>query len=171
MLQGRRKVTRQDLRKLPYLKAVLDEILRLYPQIPINVRFATETTLLPKGGGPDGESPIMLPKGMGVGLCPYHMHRRTDLYGEDAEDFRPERWLTGELDDIGHGYIPFFTGPRTCLGKDFSLTESSYAIIRIIQEFRNIQLPPDTVVDPVGQERQNLTIVVSSADGCMVVLE
>lgn len=113
----------------------------------------------------------MLPKGMGVGLCPYHMHRSTDLYGEDAEEFRPERWLTGELDDIGHGYIPFFMGPRTCLGKDFSLTESSYAIIRILQEFPHIQLPPGTQVDPVGQERQNLTIVVSSADGCKVVLK
>lgn len=61
MLEGRLKVTRNDIRQMPYLKAVLDEILRLYPQIPLNVRFATETTLLPKGGGPDGESPISKP--------------------------------------------------------------------------------------------------------------
>lgn len=107
---------------------------------------------------------------MGVGLCPYHQHRREDLYGTDAEDFRPERWLTGELDEIGAGYIPFFKGPRTCLGKDFSLTEASYAIIRVLQSFPNIHLPQDTKVDPVGQERQNLTIVVSSADGCKVML-
>jgi cytochrome P450 len=113
----------------------------------------------------------VLPKGMGVGLVPYHQHRRQELYGADAEDFRPERWLTGELDDIGAGYIPFFMGPRTCLGKDFSLTESSYAIIRILQNFPSIHLPPGMKVDPVGQERQNLTIVVSSADGCKVVLK
>lgn len=136
----------------------------------MNVRFAAKMTLLPKGGGPDGESPIVLPKGMGVGLSVYHMHRRKELYGDDAEDFRPERWLTGELDNIGAGYMPFFLGPRTCLGKDFSLAESSYAIIRLIQDYPDLQLPPGITPDPVGQEKQSLTIVVSSAEGCKVVL-
>lgn len=169
--QGRTAITRNDIRRMPYLKAVLDETLRLYPQIPINVRFAARTTTLPKGGGPDGESPIVLPKGMSIGFSPYHMHRRKDIFGVDAEDFRPERWLTGELNHVGNHYMPFFMGPRTCLGKDFSLTESSYAIIRLLQAFPDIMLPPGTNVQRTGQELQSLTIVVASGDGCKVVLE
>lgn len=170
VLGAEQKFTRNDLRRMPYLKAVLDESLRLYPQIPINVRFANKLTLIPKGGGPDGESPIMLPKGMGVGWSPYHMHRRKDLYGEDAEAFRPERWLTGELDGIGGAYIPFHSGARQCLGKDFALTEASYAMVRLIQAYPNIRLPPGVSADPVGQEKQNVTIAVASAEGCKVVL-
>lgn len=109
---------------------------------------------------------------MGVGIVPYHMHRRTELYGPDAEQFRPERWQTGELDNLEPGaYIPFFLGPRTCLGKDFSLTESSYLIVRILQTYPNIRLPEDIEPVPVGQEKQKLTIVVSSAEGCKVVLK
>ena len=58
---------------------------------------------------------IVLPKGMGVGLIPYHQHRREHLYGKDAEEFRPERWLSGELDDIGAGYIPVLHGTTDVL--------------------------------------------------------
>lgn len=90
--------------------------LRLYPQIPINVRIASKDTCLPRGGGPHGEAPILMPKGTGVGVSVYHMHRTKALFGKDADAFRPERWQTGELDGIGYGYIPFHNGPRICLG-------------------------------------------------------
>jgi len=49
--------------------------------------------------------------------------------------------------------------------------EASYAIVRILQTFPNIRLPPDIPVEMTGQERQNLTIVVSSAEGCKVLLD
>ena len=48
--------------------------------------------------------------------------------------------------------------------------EASYTVIRILQTFPNIRLPPNHPTVPTGQERQNLTIVVSSADGCKAVL-
>ena len=54
---------------------------------------------------------------MGVGTSTYHMHRRKDLYGLDAEEFRPERWEGGKLDQIGWGFLPFHGGPRICLGR------------------------------------------------------
>lgn len=81
------------------------------------------TTTLPKEGGPSGKSPILVKEGQAVGYCAYAMHRRKDLYGEDADYFRPERWET-TLDDnlskrIGWGYIPFNGGPRICLGRKF----------------------------------------------------
>jgi cytochrome P450 len=98
--------------------------LRLYPSVPVNVRTALRTTFLPTGGGPDGLSPVLIPSGANVAYSVYSLHRRPDLYGEDAEDFRPERW--GE--DLGlfrdettskWGYLPFNGGPRICLGSKF----------------------------------------------------
>jgi hypothetical protein len=46
----------------------------------------------------------------------YAMHRRMDIYGEDAELFRPERWEGDELKNIGWVYLPFNGGPRLSLG-------------------------------------------------------
>lgn len=168
---GKTKFTRNHLIAMPYLKAVINEALRLYPQIPVNVRIAIKTTYLPRGGGPDGDDPILIKKGQGIGFSTYHMHRDKKVFGEDAAHFRPERWLTGELDNVGSGFMPFHSGPRICLGKDFAFTEASFAIGRFVQAYPNLRLPDEVETVPVGQEPQTLTIVVSSADGCKVRLD
>ncbi len=137
---------RNDIKKMLYLTFVLKEgksshlpyqphrfskpsadcnyctVLRLYPSVPINSRAAVKTTTLPTGGGPDSKCPILVKKGAAVGYCVYAMHRRKDLYGSDAEAFRPERWDPNEdnevsLKNIGWGYLPFNGGPRVCLGR------------------------------------------------------
>ena len=136
----------------------------------MNVRIASRTTLLPRGGGPDGSDPILIKRGIGVATSIYHMHRLKDVYGPDAEEFRPERWLGDELKRIGWGFMPFHGGPRICLGKDFALTEASYVIIRVIQSFPDLRLPPAIVPVPTGHEKQALGVVVSSAEGCKVLL-
>lgn len=89
-------------------------------------------TALPTGGGPDGNAPILVRPGEGVGYCVYVMHRRKDLYGEDADEFRPERWEGDALRDIGWGYLPFNGGPRLCLGRElhFRHTTYSFALVR-----------------------------------------
>ncbi|KAI4267478.1 MAG: hypothetical protein LQ337_008330 [Flavoplaca oasis] len=163
-------ISRAHIQKMVFLRCILNETLRLYPPIPLNVRFAKKTTWLPRGGKPDGESPVLVPKGTGIGLVPYYMHRRKDIYGEDAMDFRPERWEGSKLDDIGWAYMPFHGGPRLCLGKDFALMEASCLIVRILQEFPDIRLPPGHKVVPTGQEKQELTVFLKSADGCKVVV-
>lgn len=124
------------------------------------------------------------------------MHRRRDIYGEDANEFRPERWEDPDFEKrVGWGFVSFHGGPRICLGskytgllnhplqtdnankclamhtEDFALTEASCVITRLIQAFPNIRLPPEIEVERTGQEKQCLTIVVSSAEGCKVLLE
>lgn len=97
-----------------------DEVLRLYPSVPINSREPIRTTVLPVGGGPDEKSPVLVGAKEGVAYCVYAMHRRKDIYGEDADDFRPERWEDDALKNIGYAYLPFNGGRRPCLGRKLS---------------------------------------------------
>ena len=119
-------LTRTDIRKMGYLQNVLKETLRLYPSVPVNTRTANKTTVLPRGGGPDRTAPVLIPKGSTVAYSVYAMHRRPDLYGMDAELFRPERWdedmpMHHNKTDAAWGYLPFNGGPRICLGRELQL--------------------------------------------------
>ena len=103
-------------------------------------------------------------------MSQYVNSRKKNLFGPDADDFRPERWEHGELDDIGWAYFPFNRGPRRCLGEDFAIMEVSYVVVRLLQKFPLIGLPVGEKNEPVGTEKQRLTLVLSSADGCRVEL-
>ncbi|KAH7393323.1 cytochrome P450 alkane hydroxylase [Cadophora sp. MPI-SDFR-AT-0126] len=171
VLQDGEEITRAHIRNIKYLKCVILETQRLCPQLPVNVRVATKTTLLPTGGGPDRTAPVLIRKGTGVGYSVYHMHRLASIYGADANKFVPERWENTDLEEkVDWGFMPFHGGPRICLGKDFALMEASYGIVKIVQTFPELQLSPDIEIVEPGQERQNLMIVVSSAEGCKVIL-
>jgi cytochrome P450 len=163
--------TREQLKQMHYLDLILKEVLRLYPAVPVNSRAALKTTTLPVGGGPDGQSPVLVREGSAVGYCVYAMHRRKELYGEDALEFRPERWEDGNLlREIGYGYLPFNGGPRLCLGQDFALLEAAYTVARLVQRFPSITVPDGEPHVEVGKEKQTLTLVVSPSDGCWVKL-
>lgn len=86
--------------------------------MPINTRFCKRATTLPKGGGPDGLSPLLVREGMPVAYSVYHMQRREDFYGSDALTFRPERWENPDIADLKWRYLPFNGGPRLCLGSE-----------------------------------------------------
>lgn len=118
------KPTYEELKNLKYLRAVLNESQRLYPVAPINGLVAREDTVLPLGGGEDEKSPILVKKGQFVFFPIYAMHRRKDLYGEDADIFRPERWLDTQDEKglrMGWAYLPFSGGPRVCPGRKLTL--------------------------------------------------
>lgn len=66
------------------------------------------------------------------------MFRRKDIYGPDANDFRPERWADPNFRP-GWAYIPFNGGPRICLGQAYALTEAGYTVVRLVQTFREVE--------------------------------
>ncbi|KAG2416578.1 cytochrome P450 52A12 [Aspergillus terreus] len=148
------EITHTKLKDIPYLRYVLNEVLRLMPPVPLNFRTATKDTSLPVGGGPDGRSPVFVPKGTTVTYSVYAMHRRPDFYGPDPNEFRPERWE--ENGRRGWDYLPFNGGPRICLGQQYALTEASYTLVKLLQHFDTLENADPTLLRPVIQS--NLTM-------------
>ncbi|RAL03376.1 cytochrome P450 [Aspergillus ibericus CBS 121593] len=130
-----REITFQKLKNCVYLQWTLKETLRLYAVVPINQRAATIDTTIPVGGGPDGEAPVFVPKGTEVYYSVHVMHRSKELWGDDADVFRPERWLGKKY---GWDYLPSNGGPRICLDQQFALTEAGYVVVRLLQRFDKV---------------------------------
>lgn len=152
------KISFHSLKRCDYLRYVINEVLRLYPIVPINVRQANKDTTLPRGGGDDEQSPIFIEKGTIVQYHSFTLHRDRLFWGENADDFVPERWADHKM--IPWTYIPFNGGPRICLGQQFALTEASYVIVRILQTFSDFRSTAEHVNNPIKQ-RYNLTSSVS----------
>merc|ERR1711920_536429 len=80
--------TYDDIRRLPYLNAVLNEGLRLHPSVPLELKYALEADTWPDG--------TIVPAGTRVSYNIWCMNRDKSVWGEDACTFRPERWLEME---------------------------------------------------------------------------
>jgi cytochrome P450 len=89
------------------------------------------------------------------------MHRRTDIYGPDALEFKPERWETLRP---GWAYLPFNGGPRICVGQQFALTEAGYTIVRLMQEFDRIE----NREEGSGLWEEQISLTLSSHNGVQV---
>ena len=127
-----------SLKSCQYLQCTLNESLRLWSVVPGNGRMSNKPTTLPRGGGPDGQSPIFLPAGTQVDYSIHVMHRRKDIWGEDADQFKPERFIGRKY---GWEFLPFNGGPRICIGQQFALTEASYVMVRLLQKFDKLEAP------------------------------
>lgn len=132
-----------DLKNMRYLQHTLNEVLRLYPVVPYNVRVALEDTTLPRGGGPEGLDPIAILKDTPIGYSTFIMQRRADIYPPTSADFPhylefcPERWDSWQPKHWQ--YVPFNGGPRICIGQQFALTEMAYTVVRVLQRFARVE--------------------------------
>ncbi|XP_015888806.3 cytochrome P450 704C1 [Ziziphus jujuba] len=119
-----------NLEKMHYLHAALTETLRLYPAVPVDGRCADVDDILPDG--------FKVKRGDGVYYMAYAMGRMPHIWGEDAEVFRPERWLNDGVfkPESPFKFIAFHAGPRICLGKDFAYRQMKIVSTALLHFFR-----------------------------------
>lgn len=155
-----------------YLHWVILEVLRLYPPVPINGRSAKRDTVLPLGGGENGDKPFLVKKGQGVQYSIFTLHRRKDIYGPDAEEFRPERWgeaINGQrLRSTGFTYMPFSGGPRICIGQQLAMINAGYILARIAQTVATVKPCTINADKQVAVDKYYVTVTMSPADGAWV---
>nr|GMN30288.1 hypothetical protein TIFTF001_046415 [Ficus carica]GMN30301.1 hypothetical protein TIFTF001_046417 [Ficus carica] len=122
-------ITDATLDQMHYLHAALTETLRLYPAVPVDGRCADVDDILPDG--------FKVKKGDGVYYIAYAMGRMPYIWGEDAHEFRPERWLKDGVfqPESPFKFIAFHAGPRICLGKDFAYRQMKILSIALLRFF------------------------------------
>lgn len=115
------------LSKMPLLRGVFREALRLYPPVPMVVREAT---------CPEAFRDRTLPKGSQVVLSPWHLHRHERLW-DDPDEFDPERYTTENGKScLRDAFIPFSAGARVCPGAGFAMIEGPLLIAAILRKYR-----------------------------------
>lgn len=139
----------KDAHNIPYLNAVVREAMRVHPAIGMILeRYVPESGLCL----PDGS---FLPTGVIVGMNPYIIGRNQDIWGDDADIFRPERWLRDEEHDesdeeyqerlrcMNSADLTFGAGSRICIGKNLALLEVYKVIATLVTLYRIELVHPD----------------------------
>ncbi|KAI0747481.1 cytochrome P450 [Fomes fomentarius] len=161
-----RRPTYDDIREMKYMRAFINEVLRLYPPVPANSRCSINPMRWKNvdKGKPD----VYIPPRSRCLYSVLIMHRRKDLWGPDALMFDPDRFLDERVQKYlvpnPFIFLPFNAGPRICLGQQFAYNEISFMLVRLLQRFSGIRLRQDVhpeAVPPPSVERS-----VYAVDGC-----
>ncbi|KAL9110772.1 MAG: hypothetical protein Q9227_004764 [Pyrenula ochraceoflavens] len=148
------KIPFSTAQSLPYLNCCIKEAFRLHPA----ARF-TALRIVPPGGTTICSHDI--PAGVEVGVNAWPMHRNTEIFGDDVDDFRPERWLEQHTDADGVSSSKHNAGDRErlarmnaclsqfghgsfqCIGKNISLLEMYKLVPRLLREFELEMVNPE----------------------------
>ncbi|CRL03274.1 CLUMA_CG016595, isoform A [Clunio marinus] len=119
----------QNVNNLSYLDMVFKEILRLLPTVPMILRETLEDFEIEPG--------VVIPKETNILIHFYSLHRHKHIWGEDADEFKPERFQP-ELVAKRHqfSFLPFSSGSRICIGYKYSIISLKIAIILLLQRFK-----------------------------------
>ncbi|OJJ42191.1 hypothetical protein ASPZODRAFT_77483 [Penicilliopsis zonata CBS 506.65] len=129
-------VTAESLDTLPYLQAVCNEVLRVYPPAGLTRRIAVRDTLV------QGQ---FIPAGTELAIVLRATNLSTRLWGADAREFRPERWLktpSGGGSTSNYAFMTFLHGPRSCIGQGFARGEFACLLAALVRAF-TIELAED----------------------------
>ncbi|KAI9058872.1 cytochrome P450 monooxygenase pc-3 [Trametes sanguinea] len=149
--------TYDHIREMKYMRAFINEVLRLWPAVPVNSRcsIGPMTWKSTKPGEPD----YYIPPRTRLLYSVLIMQRRNDLWGPDAMRFDPDRFLDERVQTylVANPFIflPFNAGPRICLGQQFAYNEVSFMLVRLLQRFASVTLRQDAhpaAVPPPGAE-------------------
>ncbi|KAI1416795.1 cytochrome P450 [Hypoxylon sp. FL1857] len=130
-----REVTSQEIDQMPYLNAVCSEVLRYYSPVPLTLREAAVDTTI------QGHK---VPKGTTIILCPWATNFDKTLWGPDAHEFNPERWIPKGPEDkkaasggatSNYAFMTFLHGPRSCIGLQFAKAEFACLLATWIGRF------------------------------------
>lgn len=126
------EVTQATFEKCVYLKAVINEVLRVHAPASWFGRAVDTPTEI---------CGVLLPRGLSVGLSPWAFHRNKSMWGEDAAEFKPERWLAVDkpmnTTAENQAWLTFGAGPRRCVGEALAKAELYCVLARL---FRNFQV-------------------------------
>ena len=139
-------VTSEMLDKLHYLHAVCKETLRLYSPVPLTMRETPKnTTILNQ----------YVPKGTKIVMALSATNTSTELWGPDAAEFNPERWLGPGKANSGsassnYAFMTFLHGPRSCIGQSFAKAEFACLLAAMVGRFEWALQDPDWKPDVRG---------------------
>lgn len=153
---GENRITLESVRKLEYIRLIIVESLRLYPQPPLLIRRSLQPDKLP-GGYKGNEDGYQIPTGTDIFVSVYNLHR-SPFFWDRPHEFEPERFLIPKMSEGIQGwsgfdpnrspgamypneiiadfaFLPFGGGPRKCVGDQFALLESTVALAMLLKKF------------------------------------
>lgn len=120
-----------DVRELPYLSAVINESLRTHPAAGLPLERITPA------GGIQLDN-VIIPGGTNIGCNAWTLHLDQDLWGDDADCWRPERWIEAsdaKKAEMKSSLFTFGAGSRTCIGKNVSYLEMYKLVPALLRSF------------------------------------
>ncbi|XP_023635375.1 alkane hydroxylase MAH1 isoform X1 [Capsella rubella] len=148
----------EHLDKLVYLHGALCEAVRLYPPVCFGRKSPIKSDVLPSGHKVDANSKII--------ICLYALGRMRAVWGEDALQFKPERWITengGIKHEPSFKFLSFNAGPRTCLGKHIAMAQMKIVAVEILQNY-DIKVVQGQKIEPA------LGIILSMKHGLRITV-
>ncbi|KAF7364385.1 hypothetical protein MSAN_01099200 [Mycena sanguinolenta] len=137
--------TMDELNSLPYLEAVVREMMRVHAPVVSTQRMAMQDDIMPLAKpyiDPRGNShdSLPIPKGQRIHIPILAINTDKEIWGEDASDFRPERWekvpdSVSAIPGVWANLLTFFAGPHNCIGFRFSLVEIKALLFTLVRAF------------------------------------